>query len=258
MDLKIQHHLFVVGGATSGFGRAIAELLVSEGAEIIAVARNREQLEELQLSFPGQVEIISGDITRQEVIKNITEIVSSRQLHGILVNAGGPPAMTVLDSKLEDWDQAYRTVLRWKVDLTQNLVSQMMQNNYGRILFIESASVKQPMENLVLSTSFRLAAVGYVKTLSQEIGPYGITVNVLAPGYHDTAAMNRIVEKKKQQTGVSEIEARNEFIKTTRVGFIGDAKDLASLAAWLLSPHSRYLTGQTLSVDGGTIKGIMG
>lgn len=248
----------MVGGATSGFGRAIAELLVNEGANIIAVARSNERLNELQSAFPAKVEIIAGDITRPECIKSIVSTVGNRQLHGVLVNAGGPPAMTVLESNLENWDNAYQTVLRWKIDLIQTLVKQMIQYQYGRIVFIESASVKQPMENLVLSTSFRLAAVGYVKTLSQEIANHGITINVLAPGYHDTPAMDRIIKKIQQQTGSTETEVRNKLIKNTRVGFIGDAKDLASLAAWLLSPHSRYLTGQTVSVDGGIIKGVMG
>ena len=128
----------------------------------------------------------------------------------------------------------------------------------GQRLFIESASVKQPMENLVLSTSMRLAVVGYIKTLSNEIARDGITMNVLAPGFHETAAMERLFKKKTEQSGITKDEAMQQYIKQTTVGLLGRPEDFASLAAWFLSPHSRYVTGQTVSVDGGMIKGLMG
>ncbi len=166
--------------------------------------------------------------------------------------------MTVMETKLEDWDNAYKNVMRWKIELTQSLIPSMIHYKYGRLVYVESASVKQPMENLVLSNSMRLAVVGFVKTLSQEIAQNGITLNVLAPGYHATAAMDRLFKKKSEQTGMTIDDAMLQYISQTRVGFLGAAEDFASLAVWLLSPHSRYLTGQTISVDGGVIKGTMG
>jgi 3-oxoacyl-[acyl-carrier protein] reductase len=258
MNLDIKEQLFIVGGATAGFGKAVAEALLNEGAQIIAIARTEDKLHNLQKSYPYKVEIVAGDITQSETIQRLLSLIKDRQIHGVLVNAGGPPAMTVMETKLEDWDNAYKNVLRWKVELTQALIPGMIKHKYGRILFIESASVKQPMENLVLSNSLRLAAVGFVKTLSQEIAQEGITLNVLAPGYHATAAMDRLFKKKSEQTGITMEEAMLQYISQTRVGFLGAAEDFASLAVWLLSPHSRYLTGQTISVDGGVIKGTMG
>jgi 3-oxoacyl-[acyl-carrier protein] reductase len=258
MDLQIKNQLFLVGGASSGFGEAISQALIREGANIIAVARGKERLEQLQKSFPGQVDIIAADITLEDTVLKIIEVIAERELHGIVVNAGGPPAMTVLESKMEDWDNAYRNVLRWKVNLLQFLVPKMKTRNYGRILSIESASVKQPMENLVLSTSMRLAVVGFLKTLSQEVSRFGITFNVLAPGFHNTAAMDRLVKKKTEQTHLAAEEILMQYKKDTKVGFLGSAEDFASLATWLLSPHSRFITGQTISVDGGVINGIMG
>lgn len=258
MDLQIKNHLFLVGGATSGFGKAVAEALLKEEATIIAVARNEEKLHELQQRFPYQVQIVAGDITKPETLTVLRELIGHRRIEGALINAGGPPAMKVMETTITDWDTAYQTVLRWKVELTQMLVPLMQEHNYGRIVYIESASVKQPMENLVLSNSMRLAVVGFVKTLSQEIANSGVTMNVLAPGFHATAAMDRLFKKKAEQTDVSMEEAMLQYINQTGVGFLGAAEDFASLAVWLLSPHSRYLTGQTISVDGGVIKGVMG
>jgi len=257
MDLKIKDQLFIVGGATSGFGKAIAEALLQEGACIIAVARGEEKLKLLQASSPRHVEILAGDISDNGVMKELVNKVGERQLHGMVINAGGPPAKTVLETTLEDWDAAYKNILRWKVAITQAFVPAMMKQKYGRILYIESASVKQPLENLVLSNSLRVAVVGMVKTLSQEIAKSGVTLNVLGPGSHNTPAINRIYQKKSEQTGLPFEEVKQTAITQIPVGALGEAADFASLALWLLSPMSRYITGETITVDGGSVKSML-
>ena len=167
MDLNIRGQLFIVGGASSGLGRAITLTLVKEGAHIIAIARDKEKLQELQSFSQNNIEILAGDLTESSTLISLLNLINDRTIHGMVVNAGGPPAKMVLETTLEDWDQAYNQLLRWKVALTQAIVPKMIQNGYGRIIFIESVSVKQPVENLVLSTSLRLAVVGIVKTLSR-------------------------------------------------------------------------------------------
>jgi 3-oxoacyl-[acyl-carrier protein] reductase len=258
MNLGIKNHLFIVGGATSGLGKAVAEVLVAEGATIIAVARGEEKLKEFQSIAPAQIEIVAGDISQSEIIKKVVTQAGDRPLQGVLVNAGGPPAKTVLETTLEDWDAAYKNLLRWKVELTQTVVPKMIKARYGRIVFVESASVKQPMENLVLSTSLRLAVVGFAKTFSQEIAKTGVTLNVLAPGAHDSPAIRRIHVKRSEQTGIPIEEIRKQGIESIPVGALGDPADFASLAVWLLSPVSGYITGQTISVDGGALHTIFG
>jgi 3-oxoacyl-[acyl-carrier protein] reductase len=163
-----------------------------------------------------------------------------------------------METTATDWDDAYHLLLRWKVLLAQQYVPGMVKNKYGRILFIESATVKQPLENLVLSNSLRAAVVGMVKTLSQEIASSGVTLNVMAPGSHNTPAIDRIYKKKSEQTGLPFEQVKAAAIQQIPVGFLGEAADFASLAAWLLSPSSRFITGQTISVDGGAVRGIMG
>lgn len=257
MNLQMHDQLFIIGGATSGFGKAIAEALLAEGARIIAVARGEEKLKTLQAAAPERVEILAGDLSDSAVIRQLMAVVGDRQLHGLVINAGGPPAKTVLETTLEDWDNAYRSLLRWKVELTQALVPKMMERQYGRVIYIESSSVKQPLENLVLSSSLRVAVVGMVKTLSQEIAKSGVTLNILGPGSHDTPAIDRIYRKKSEQTGLPVEEVREKAIAQIPVGALGLPADFASLALWLLSPYSRYVTGQTITLDGGSVKSML-
>lgn len=258
MNLDVKGELFVVTGATSGFGQAITNQLLSEGAKVIINARGNDKLISFQEQFPEKLEVVCGDITTDATISSLLRKIGKRKISGIVINAGGPPAMSFQNTKLQDWDNAYQNVLRWKIKLTQSIIPLMVEQQYGRLLYLESASVKQPIENLVLSNSLRLAVVGFVKTLSQEIAKDGITLNILAPGYHATAAMERLFTHKSMLLGISPEEARREYELESKIGKLGDPADLASLASWLLSPHSRFVTGQTISVDGGLIRGTLG
>jgi 3-oxoacyl-[acyl-carrier protein] reductase len=250
--------LFIVCGTTNGFGKAVAEKLISDNHSVLGVARGKDELEKFQASHPQHFKFIAGDLSKAETTDKITSQTDGKFINGIFINAGGPPAKKIEETNMEDWDQAYKTLLRWKVDLVKKLIPVFKSQGYGRILFLESSSVKQPIENLVLSTSLRSAVVGFAKTLSEEIAHYGITVNVLAPGYHDTSALNRLIKKRSEEMGVSENSAKEQFKEKTKVGKLGNPDNLASLASWLLSPESEYITGQTISVDGGVIKGVFG
>lgn len=257
MELHLKNKLFLVGGATSGLGKAIVEQLVNEDANLIAIARNDKKLNELQ-KLNDRIEILAGDLSDANTLTMVLNKLGNRTLTGAVINSGGPPAIPVMDTKISDWDNAYKSVVRWKIAMTQALLPRMMEKQYGRFLFIESVSTKQPVENLVLSNAMRLAVVGYVKTLSQEIGDSGVTLNILAPGYHATQRMENLFAKNSELKGIPEEEVRKSFAEQTAVGKIGNPEDFASLAVWLLSPHSRYITGQTISVDGGLVKGTMG
>lgn len=251
MDLGLTDKLFVVTGGTSGFGKAIALSLLNEGAKVILNARGKEKLEEIKQQFPTQVETIAGDITTDATISTMIRMIGRRPLDGILINAGGPPAKSFVATEMDDWDNAFENVLRWKVKLTKAIIPLLSEKKYGRILYIESVSVKMPIENLVLSNSFRLAVVGFVKTLSQEIAHMGITLNILAPGYHATPAMERLYAAKSTLLGISPTEAQDTFRTQTKVGKLGDPAEFASMATWLLSPVAGYITGQVITIDGG-------
>ncbi|MDA3953585.1 MAG: SDR family oxidoreductase [Bacteroidales bacterium] len=258
MDLKIENQNFIVTGVTSGFGRSVAEQLINKGANVIGVARRVELLNEMKNSFRDQFDFLVMDITHEDSVNLLIEKIGDTKISGIFVNAGGPPAKSFLETQMDDWDNAYEKLLRWKVDMVMQLIPSLVDHNYGRILFLESSSVKQPIENLVLSTSLRLAVVGMAKTLSEELSIQGITVNVLAPGSHNTSALDRLIQKKSEMESSSFENAKKEFENNTKVGFLGDPDDLASIAVWLLSPQSKFVTGQTISIAGGAIRNIFG
>lgn len=258
MDLKLTDQRFIVCGASSGFGNAIARQLLIEGANVVLVARRGDKLQDDFKHFPDQTEIIEGSLIYSETLDKIEKAANNGDLHGIVFNAGGPPTGTPLQTDMKDWDAAWQLVMRWKIDLALRLAPKLVEENYGRMLFVESKSVKQPLPALTLSNSFRAGVVGFAKTLSSEVAPKGVTVNILAPGAHDTPAIERVIKNNSSIKGVSYDEAKKEMEKSIPVGRMGKAEEFASLAVWLLSTHSSYVTGQTLSHDGGAISGLFG
>jgi 3-oxoacyl-[acyl-carrier protein] reductase len=257
MYLHLDDKLFLVTGASAGLGRAVAEALLDEGARVLAVARRPEPLEALAEAHGDRVEILSADVTLEATWDALLLRLADQRLDGMLVNAAGPPAKAFVETRLDDWDLAYQNLLRWKVGLTKTLLPKLLNQGEGRVLFIESMSVRQPLENLALSTALRLAVVGFVKTLAQEVASSGVTFNILAPGYHATERVVEIFEKKSEQLHISLDDARREVVAGIPMQTMGEPADLASLAAWLLSPLSRYVTGQTWTVDGGFVKGTL-
>ena len=232
--------------------------LAAEKAQVLAVSRTGEKLVELKKQYPNNIQLLVGDLTSKLILSEIVALSAGKRLSGIFFNAGGPPAGTFEEISMKQWDEAYHAIVRWKIELTKRLLPQLKKQQYGRLVYLESISVKQPVENLMLSNSLRAAMVGFVKTLSSEVAKDNITANVLAPGYHDTAAMKRLIIKKSQQSGMSEAEVKTLFTGDIPTGTMGNPDDLASLATWLLSPRSQFITGQTISHDGGLAKGLFG
>ena len=258
MDFKLKGQNFIVGGAGKGFGRAIAESIVNEGGNVLAISRSKQPLLELKELSPDNIEIFSSDIYTGESHNIIMEYIEKNGISGIVFNGGGPPAGGLFDVDLVDWENAWKSVVRWKIELSGKILPHLIKSNYGRMLFVESVSVKQPVDNLILSNALRPAVVGYVCTMAKEVAAYGITANILAPGYHSTNAMKRLFIKKAEVNNISVDEARNMFESEIPVGEMGKPEEMASLALWLLSPLSRYVTGQTITHAGGIVKGIFG
>ncbi len=251
MDFKIKNGFFLVCGAGSGFGKATAELLAKEGAKVLAVSRSKDKLMKLKKSFPENITVLAGDLFDVSFHNKIIVAIGNKKISGALINAGGPPAGGFFDLSMSDWDNAWKSVVRWKIALTGKLLPLMQINNYGRLLYIESVSVKKTVDNLILSNSLRRATVGFVKTLAKEIAGEGITLNILAPGYHRTAAMERLFVNLAERENITVDKAVSMFEQNIPVGKMANAEDMATLAVWLLSPLSGYVTGEVFSHDGG-------
>ncbi|MEX1011589.1 MAG: SDR family oxidoreductase [Balneolaceae bacterium] len=258
MDLTIEGQRFLVCGASSGLGNATAHALLREGASLLVTARRADLLEKEFSLYGERVVAIAGDIREEKLLKKIACRALDEPLHGMMLNAGGPPVGTPLETKMEDWDRAWELVMRWKIELTLAIAPALAKRGYGRILYLESKTVKQPLPALVLSNAFRAGVTGFAKSLSREVGSRGVTVNVLAPGSHETPAIERVIRKQSEQEGISAEEAKAKMEKAIPVGRMGRAEEFGQLAAWLLSPLSGYITGQTISHDGGDVAGLFG
>jgi len=258
MDLHLKNLTFCVGGATSGLGLAVTEQLLAEGARVVGVARGREKLEALAEEAGTRFVPYAADLTDPAAVKRLGEYLRKQDLTGCVFNAGGPPTGRIDEFSMEDWDTAYAGTLRWKIQLTNALLPSLRANKYGRLLYIESVSIKQPIDNLVLSNVLRAGVAGFVKTLSREIGEDGITANILAPGYHATPRINTVLEKSAKMKGVSPEAMQADFTAETSMKQLGDPADFAAMAVFLLSPQGRYITGQTVTVDGGLVRHLTG
>ncbi|SMO74633.1 3-oxoacyl-[acyl-carrier protein] reductase [Saccharicrinis carchari] len=257
MNLNIRNCTFLVTGVTSGFGKATAEHLMAGGAKIIGVARTQSNLNRMTKLHKEKMIPFCGDITEIDNVVKVAKIAMESDISGAFINAGGPPAMQFEETELDDWDNAYHQLLRWKVALTRALLPHFKTKQYGRIVYLESASIKQPIDNLVLSTALRLSVVGMMKTVSQELSGQGITFNMIAPGSHDTPAIDRLIQKQADLQKISFQESKAIFLDKQPSKNMGKPEGAGSLAAWLLSPLSEFVNGQVYAIEGGTIKGTL-
>ena len=247
--------IFIVTGATSGFGEAIAVNLINNGFKVCGNSRTEANLKHLENKYKGYFYGVSGDIMSEKTQKELFDFVEGKDIQGLVVNAGGPVPGSFEDLEMADWDVAYNLVLKWKVSLLKRFLPKMQTANYGRVVFIESMSVRQPIPNLLLSNVFRLSVVGLAKSLSQQYARNNITFNTVAPGYHSTPALERVIMNKSRKENKTREEVVEELNKKIPVGRLGKADELASLVSWLLSSEAGYATGQIYPLDGGVVVG---
>ena len=262
MDLGLKGRVAAVAAASQGLGRAIARELSAEGAKVAICARRERELHEaaadIRASTGGDVLPIVADVAREA---DATRFVSETARHYggldiLVVNAGGPPPGTF--GSLDDaaWDAAYGLTLKSAVRLIRAAVPHMLARKGGRILAMTSISVKQPIDNLLLSNAFRMAVVGLVKTLARELAPRGILVNAICPGYIATDRMVELMEVRARGSGKAIDEVRDATVREIPLGRLGTPEEIAALAAFLASDRASYLTGCVVQVDGGLYRGV--
>jgi 3-oxoacyl-[acyl-carrier protein] reductase len=255
VELGLDNKTFVVGGASSGLGRAVAEQLVAEGARVLLVARNEDAIQEAARELGEQAEQCIADVSQPSGVDKVAAVAVDRfgTLDGVLVNAGGPPFGPALELTDEQWLHAFRLLLGAPIRLLRTLVPQM--NDGASVLFITSSSVREPIQDLDSSNVLRPGVAALVKCLAKELGPR-VRVNSMAPGRIDTARSRSLDEARAQDSGIAPEEQRSNVSEGIPLGRYGEPAELGRAAAFLLSPAASYITGVSLQVDGGLVSAV--
>jgi 3-oxoacyl-[acyl-carrier protein] reductase len=263
MDLGLSGKVALVAAASKGLGRAIAAELAAEGASIALCARGEEGLErardEIQRTTKAEVIAIAGDVSRADDVERITRATLERfgRIDILVTNAGGPPSGKFESLTPEMWKQAVDLTLMSVINLTRAVIPGMKERKWGRVINVTSIAVKQPVDGLMLSNSLRSAVTGFARTLANEVAPLGITVNNILPGYTRTERVEQLSEATAKREGITAEAAVGKWEAEIPMKRLGEPREFAALAAFLASERASYITGTSISVDGGWIKGLL-
>jgi 3-oxoacyl-[acyl-carrier protein] reductase len=253
----------MVCGSTQGIGKASAMVLAKQGASITLVARNedalKQVLKELSASANQKHDYIVVDFNKPEELKKSVEsyLLSTKHsltdtdFHILLNNTGGPPGGEIMNAKAEDFTVTFQRHLICNHTLVQLLAPGMKKNKSGRIINIISTSVKEPIKGLGVSNTIRAAVANWAKTMSIELGPFGITVNNVLPGSTETARIYDIINRTAEKTGKSPEAVKADMLSKVPAGRFAAPEEIAYAVAFLSSDEAAYVNGINLTVDGG-------
>ncbi len=259
MNLSLENKHAIVFGASQGIGRSIAVQLSRQGASISAIARSeaklKETLELLDQSLHQKHRLFVGDVMKIEEI--IQWIEAQNTNFNILINnTGGPASGPLLEADSEALLRGFQMHIIAAHRSTQTLVPMMKRTNYGRIINIISTSVKEPIAGLGVSNTIRGAMGNWSKTMASELGPIGITVNNILPGFTSTERLDSIISNRMQQMGKSQEEMEEIFKSVVPLGRFAKPEETANAVGFLASPAAAYITGINVPVDGGRTKSL--
>jgi 3-oxoacyl-[acyl-carrier protein] reductase len=253
MDLGLKNKTAFVAASSQGLGKSVALELAKEGAQLVICGRNKETLNNTAIEIRqtgAKVLALTGDLSvaaHREYL--ITAALQEYKTIDILVtNTGGPPPGKFESFTEEDWNKAVQQLLNSVVGLVKGFLPGMKAQKWGRIIAITSQAVKQPVHNLILSNAVRSSVAGLMKTLANELGEYNITVNNVMPGYTQTNRLNKLLEANPAMASVT---------KEIPLGRFGQPEEFAAAVAFLASERASYITGVSLAIDGGWIKGAL-
>ncbi|MBY9004886.1 MAG: SDR family oxidoreductase [Candidatus Lokiarchaeota archaeon] len=263
MDLGLSNKVVLVLAASKGLGLACAKTFYAEGASIVICSRSRLNLDlakkEIERSNPNNsnsIITIEADLNDKEQIKSLVEttIKEYGTIDVLVHNAGGPPSAPISNITEDNWQDSINLNLLSFIRICKSVIPIMEKQQSGRIIAITSVSVKQPLENLVLSNTTRLGVVGYAKTLANAYAKDNILVNVVCPGPTLTSRMKEIIKSQINETGKSEQEIMKRWVDSIPLGRLGAPEELANLVVFLSSDRASYITGTVIQVDGGFVK----
>jgi 3-oxoacyl-[acyl-carrier protein] reductase len=262
LDLGLEGKVALVTAASKGLGRAIATELAREGASVVISSRDEEALArtaaEIREETNADVDLRAADLTSAEEIGALISHAVDRfgGIDVLVNNTGGPPAGTFEDLDDGEWQGAFDQILLSLIRCVRGVLPSMRERGGGRIVNVASSSIKQPIENLTLSNTFRAGLAGLAKNLSLELAPAGILVNTLGPGRISTARSESMDTSQAESRGVPVEEVRGEFEARIPLGRYGTPEEFARTAAFLASPANSYVTGQAILVDGGMVRAL--
>ena len=260
MDLGLKDRVAIVAASSKGIGKAVADGFAAEGARLTMFSRDQASIdaaaEAVRASTGAEVLALAADVTNPSDIQRVVDETLNRwgQIDVLFNNAGGPPPGQFDAFDDAAWQRAFELNLLSTVRLYRAVLPSMKQRGWGRILSLMSSSVKQPIENLLLSNGIRPGVVGLSKSLSNEVAKDGITVNVIAPGRISTERIEHTDKANAERTGKSLEEVRAASLAAIPMGRMGTPQELANVAVFLCSEKASYLTGQLILVDGGSTK----
>lgn len=262
MDLGLKDRVAIVAASSQGLGKAVALGLAREGAKLALCARNPAVLEsaaeEIRRETGGEVLAHAVDVTSQEQVRQFVKDTAAHfgRVDICVANAGGPPSKSFAETTIEDWEKAAQLNLMSTVFFAKETLPLMQERRWGRFIAITSMTVKQPVEGLILSNSVRSGVSGLIKTLSNEYGRYNILVNNVCPGYTATARLLSLTGLLAQKEGVDAKEIEDRWARQAPLGRIGQPEEFANMVVFLASERASYITGVSIAVDGGIVKGI--
>jgi 3-oxoacyl-[acyl-carrier protein] reductase len=261
VDLKLKNRVALVAASSQGLGKAVAFALGREGVKLALCARSDGALQstasEIRAGTGVDVMARAFDVTDHAAVKAfVADTAAAFGTVDICVaNAGGPPSKSFADTTIEDWERATDLNLMSTVYLAKETLPLMQARRWGRFIAITSMTVKQPVEGLILSNSVRAGVTGLIKTLSNEYGPYNVLVNNVCPGYTATDRLLELADTIAKREGVTAAEVEDRWARQTPLRRIGQPEEFANLVVFLASEAASYLTGVSIAIDGGYVKG---
>ncbi|MBR9914776.1 MAG: SDR family oxidoreductase [Algicola sp.] len=260
MNLNLNNKYALVCGSTAGIGKATALALAEEGVIVTLIARNEDKLKSTLAELPSHRNhsYIVADFSNPEALRSkVSQYIDKHHGFHILVNnTGGPKGGPVFAAELAEFESAFTQHLKCNHVLAQTLVPFMKSEGYGRIVNVISTSVKQPLDGLGVSNTIRGAVANWSKTLANELGAFGITVNNVLPGATGTERLNEIIRNKSAKTGKTQEEAADSMKNAVPAKRFAKPEELAAAITFLASGCASYINGINLPVDGGRTKSL--
>lgn len=260
MDLGIEGKVALVAASSQGLGKAVAKGFASEGAKVVICSRNAEALSaartEITEATGAEIKTVVADLTSaDDIVHLVDEAVATYGTVDILVNnAGGPPAGFFADMSDDLWQKGFELTLMSSVRMTRAVLPFMQRRKWGRIVNITSMSVKQPINELLLSNSLRMSVIGWAKTLSNQVAKDGILVNNVCPGWTRTDRLLEIFGARAKTAKASPETIENGIVSMIPMARLGEPEELANLVVFLGSQRASYITGTAIQVDGGFVQ----